>query len=109
MATLTVPIVCPNQGDYDADCDVDGEDLTLFEQCASGPAVAYAEGCGNRDLDEDGDVDQSDFGAVLIKHTVPVADIAGSNTAIPPTQISIPLPALAGADVSVFNTLTVRM
>lgn len=49
-------------GDYDCDCDVDGEDFSLFEACASGPAVLLAVGCEARDFDKDQDVDQSDFG-----------------------------------------------
>jgi len=68
------------KADFDADGDVDGDDLTVFEACATGPAIPYnlAElpesdpGCtltpdGNghiaADFDEDNDVDQSDFGS----------------------------------------------
>jgi len=68
------------KADFDADGDVDGDDLAVFESCATGPAVPYnpAElpepepGCtlapdtnGHiaADFDEDDDVDQSDFGA----------------------------------------------
>lgn len=48
--------------DIDDDCDVDQADYQLFEACASGPAILYAAGCGDRDFDGDNDVDQSDFG-----------------------------------------------
>jgi len=65
--------------DFDADGDVDADDLGIFESCATGPAVPYnpaalpesAPGCtltpdgtGHvaADFDDDGDVDQADFG-----------------------------------------------
>lgn len=48
--------------DYDADGDVDGDDLEEFVSCAAGPSVPYAEGCAKSDYDADGDVDQDDFG-----------------------------------------------
>ena len=48
--------------DFDCDCDVDGDDETLFAACATGPSVLLQMGCEDRDLDADGDVDQSDFG-----------------------------------------------
>jgi hypothetical protein len=47
--------------DFDLDCDVDTDDLALFEACASGPGVQLNPGCENRDSDHDGDIDQSDF------------------------------------------------
>lgn len=50
--------------DFDYDFDVDGDDVAIFEACASGPGVPMAAGCGTKDLDRDGDVDQSDFGVV---------------------------------------------
>jgi len=51
-------------GDYDHDGDVDADDLTELESCASGPAVPHSETlfCQQADFDSDGDVDQSDFG-----------------------------------------------
>ena len=65
--------------DFDEDGDVDADDLGIFEACATGPAIPYnpaslpqpAPGCtltpdGNghiaADFNDDGDVDQSDFG-----------------------------------------------
>jgi hypothetical protein len=48
-------------GDYDRDEDVDLSDLMVWEACASGPGVAAAGGCEDKDLDHDGDVDQGDF------------------------------------------------
>jgi hypothetical protein len=68
------------RADFNHDGDVDGDDLSVFEACATGPAIPYNQaelpepepGCtltpdGNgkiaADFDEDGDVDQSDFGA----------------------------------------------
>jgi hypothetical protein len=37
-------------------------DLSALTLCVSGPAVAFKVGCGGKDLDRDGDVDQDDFG-----------------------------------------------
>ncbi|HOW73268.1 MAG TPA: hypothetical protein PKY77_21935 [Phycisphaerae bacterium] len=48
--------------DFDADGDVDLDDLMAFEACFSGPAVPYATGCAAKDYDGDNDVDQADFG-----------------------------------------------
>ena len=52
----------PVPGDFDNDGDVDGDDYTVFDGCASGPAVAYSGQCADADFDTDSDVDQSDFG-----------------------------------------------
>lgn len=62
-------------GDLNHDGAVDTEDLTVFEGCATGPAIAYdpqnrdagcaldpVEGYLPADFDRDGDVDQEDFG-----------------------------------------------
>ncbi len=51
----------PLPGDFDGDNDVDNDDLTVFESCASGPGIPYAGDCAKADLDPDGDVDQADF------------------------------------------------
>ncbi len=49
--------------DFDADCDVDGDDLDAFVNCASGPAITQANpDCEWARLDGDDDVDQGDFG-----------------------------------------------
>jgi hypothetical protein len=51
--------------DFDQDGDVDADDATHFEDCASGPGVPQtSEPCMNADLDGDGDVDQADFGVL---------------------------------------------
>ena len=47
--------------DLDRDCDVDLDDFTLFEACASGPALPLTAGCENRDFDSDNAVDLLDF------------------------------------------------
>ena len=69
----------PPSPDFDGDCDVDTDDLQVFEACATGPAIPYnaavlpeqSPGCtltpdGDgkipADFDKDGDVDQTDFG-----------------------------------------------
>ncbi len=62
---LSNPTVTPcdfHPADFDGDCDVDQGDFSLFEECASGPAVPVGPDCGAFDLDADTDVDQSDFG-----------------------------------------------
>lgn len=57
--------------DLDNDCDVDQNDVTVFEACAAGPGVTYPDTCPlppdiqgrvAADFDADGDVDQADFG-----------------------------------------------
>ena len=53
--TLSIP------ADYDDDCDVDQDDFTLFESCASGPDVPYTDDCADKDFDTDNDVDHNDF------------------------------------------------
>ena len=57
-----LPLTKAVVADFDADGDVDGDDLTVFTSCHSGPMVAFAGDCGKADFDGDCDVDQSDFG-----------------------------------------------
>lgn len=52
----------PVPADFDADFDVDGDDLAAFQACSSGPTIPAKPECAAKDLDTDGDVDQSDFG-----------------------------------------------
>lgn len=54
--------------DFDGDCDVDMDDVSTFEACASGPGVPpdIARMCQTADFDNDADVDQADF-AVMQK------------------------------------------
>ncbi|NLE58203.1 MAG: hypothetical protein GX616_07575 [Planctomycetes bacterium] len=70
---LAVPL---SRADFDNDGDVDWADLTVFQDCATGPGIPYgpeslAPGCTLEpddreriaaDFDNDSDVDQSDFG-----------------------------------------------
>ncbi|GMU20384.1 MAG: hypothetical protein AMXMBFR13_04810 [Phycisphaerae bacterium] len=56
----------PIPADFDEDGDVDGDDVTAFEACASGPAIPLTAGCEDKDFDNDGDGDQSDFGVVQL-------------------------------------------
>ena len=51
----------PTPADFDRDGDVDGDDVTALEACASGPAIPRGPGCTGKDLDTDGDVDSDDF------------------------------------------------
>lgn len=67
--------------DFNEDCAVDGLDVDLFKSCATGPATPVSAGCANRDLDGDGDLDQSDFGRLQRCYSRPpqVADPACAN------------------------------
>lgn len=64
--------------DFNADGHVDGDDLALFEACASGPAIPLSPECQDRDLDGDGDVDQADLARFQLCYSGPdnPADIA---------------------------------
>lgn len=49
--------------DYDLDCDVDQDDFSAFQNCATGAALGPpAPGCEPFDFDDDLDIDQSDYG-----------------------------------------------
>lgn len=52
-----------------ADGDVDGDDLSEFMACVSGPAVLWNGDCAEADFDHDGDVDQTDFGILQRCHS----------------------------------------
>jgi hypothetical protein len=66
----TFPIRQLGQGcdrtDLNGDGVVDSLDFTVFEACASGPAIPHdgSTTCHKADFDDDGDVDQSDFGSL---------------------------------------------
>lgn len=47
--------------DFNNDGQVNGDDVDLFRDCFSGPMIPHDPGCEPFDLDQDGDVDQSDF------------------------------------------------
>ena len=51
-------------GDDDRDGDVDADDYTTFEACASGPEIPHSgtATCHDADFDTDNDIDQEDFG-----------------------------------------------
>lgn len=77
--TAVERVGCPNpvQADFDGNCRVDYLDLEMLRACMTGPAIPYHSGnlpagCTlavdvefriAADFDDDGDVDQSDFGA----------------------------------------------
>ncbi len=56
-------------GDFDGDADVDGDDLTLMEDCRTPPGVPATTECLRFDSDNDMDVDQSDYGAFQRRRT----------------------------------------
>ncbi len=57
--------------DFDNDGDIDLDDFTIWEDCASGPAVSLSGGCEFADLDGDDDGDQADFGLFQAAYTGP--------------------------------------
>lgn len=56
------PPVVP--GDLDRDGDVDGDDISDFVSCSSGPAIPHSgtDVCQRADIDNDNDADSDDFG-----------------------------------------------
>ncbi|HNJ74817.1 MAG TPA: hypothetical protein PL081_07165, partial [Pseudomonadales bacterium] len=42
--------------------DIDGGDIRALALCASGSAIPAGPACQGKDLDQDSDVDQDDFG-----------------------------------------------
>ncbi len=55
---------CPEDGDFDADSDVDLEDFAGWEGCATGPLLGpYPLECALLDFEFDGDVDLEDYAA----------------------------------------------
>ena len=73
----SAPAVLSLRPDFDADADVDQDDLTLFHACATGPEIpGPPEGCTPAqfviaDIDGDHDVDQTDFGLWQRAYTGP--------------------------------------
>ena len=68
--TLLIALLCSFlvACDGDRDGDVDQDDTTIFELCASGPGILHAGGgCDVFDFDTDGDIDQSDFGVCQVR------------------------------------------
>ncbi|NLE57048.1 MAG: DUF2961 domain-containing protein [Planctomycetes bacterium] len=65
-------------GNLDNDCDVDQDDLSMFETCASGPGIPHAggEACQLADFDDDSDVDQFDFS--VFQRCYSGANVAGN-------------------------------
>jgi hypothetical protein len=58
--------------DFDLDQDVDGDDFSFFDFCASGPAVPITDSCCQpADFDVDGDVDLLDFAEFQLQFTGP--------------------------------------
>ncbi len=58
----TLIVNTPIALDFDGDCDVDSADVDHFVNCALGPGIPQTDpACANTLLDEDQDVDQSDF------------------------------------------------
>ncbi len=62
--TLTaLTFVKPIPGDLNGDTFVDENDFTIFQDCATGPGIAFIDvNCDPADLDPDGDIDGADFG-----------------------------------------------
>jgi hypothetical protein len=57
--------------DFDGDCDVDGDDVSDFVDCSTGPAIVQTDPqClapnATGDFDSDGDVDSDDFGKLQL-------------------------------------------
>lgn len=54
--------------DLDQDCDVDGDDLVLFQDCAAGSGAAHdgTPTCVQADFDGDADVDAADYAILQV-------------------------------------------
>jgi hypothetical protein len=65
-ARLVRTVYCPC--DLSKDGHIDSDDVLLFANCATGPAIAIADpACSETDFDGDDDVDQSDFGVLQVR------------------------------------------
>lgn len=61
----SIGTVEPPSPDADGDQDVDGDDVTAFVGCFTGPTIKSIVGqCVDMDFDQDGDIDQVDFGVL---------------------------------------------
>ncbi|MBK8268098.1 MAG: hypothetical protein IPK83_07240 [Planctomycetes bacterium] len=58
----------PLTGDFDADNDVDADDIAAFIACHTGSGGSIAPGCEAGDAEPDGDVDCADWEAILASY-----------------------------------------
>ncbi len=72
-ADKSITVIADHPGDFDLSGHVDQDDVTIFESCAGGPGMPYADTCllpsdglGRvaADFDTDSDIDQADFGVL---------------------------------------------
>ncbi len=73
MGAFERQVVVPD-GDFDADQDVDMDDVFVFLGCLAGPDVVVAELCEPGDFDGDRDVDLADFAVFQTLFTGPLVD-----------------------------------
>jgi hypothetical protein len=103
-AFVPVHVTIRTAGDFDMDGEVDAADRDMFLACLTGPSVLYTSGglpaeCqigsdGNfclADFDQDGDIDQDDFGAFQRQFAIePDAPLAGPQPGPDPCWLSFP-------------------
>lgn len=67
-SVIVMPECTPLTGDFDADNDVDADDIAAFTACHTGSGGSIAPGCEAGDAEPDGDIDCADWAVILASY-----------------------------------------